>query len=513
MMTHPVLIHEAVSQQATAKPGATAVISDAERLSYAELDAAAGKVAHALRERGVTRGSVVPVILPRSAQLITVLLGVLKCGAAYAAMDPNWPDQRVHALLQTLHPPVLIATAPSPAHTAVPVWSPPATWPASASGAAPLSGISDAEPATVFFTSGTSGSSKAVLSPHRATTRLFREHTDWWPGGSVVAQVAPASWDAFSLEVWGALLTGGTCVVHPSGHLLPGGLRTLVGAARVDTVFLTTSLFNFLVEEDVDCFRGLRRVLVGGERLSAHHVRTCLERHTLLRVSNCYGPVENCVFASVHAIGRQDCDLADGIPLGSAVPGTGIHVLRNGRPAGPGVTGEICLSGDGLALGYLTDPQLTAEKFPTVPIDGGARRVYRTGDLGWLDQDGLLHFRGRGDRQIKVAGHRVEPAEIEAAGRAVPGVRECAVLPISENGGNVIRLAMFYVPTPPTAPGEQGAASPAAVRKALSARLPRYLVPHLLRPCASFPLTTRGKVDPAALLASLPSAPRPRTGP
>ncbi|MFM9595018.1 amino acid adenylation domain-containing protein [Streptomyces scabiei] len=503
------LIHEAIAQQAATRPGATAVISGVQRLSYAELDAAADKVAHALSERGVTRGSVVPVILPRSAQLITVLLGVLKCGAAYAAMDPSWPARRVHDLLQTLDPPVLIAAALSPMPSAVPVWSPPATWPASASGAAPPTGMSDADPATVFFTSGTSGSPKAVLSPHRATTRLFRVHTHWWPVGGVVAQVAPASWDAFSLEVWGALLTGGTCVVHPSVHLLPAGLRTLVSTARVDTVFLTTSLFNFLVEEDVDCLRGLRRVLIGGERLSVHHVRACMERHPLLRVSNCYGPVENCVFASVHAIDQQDCELADGIPLGSAVPGTGIHVLHNGLPAGPGVTGEICLSGDGLALGYMTDPQLTAERFPTVPIDGAPRRIYRTGDLGRLDHEGRLHFRGRGDRQIKVAGHRVEPAEIEAAGRAVPGVRECAVLPVTESEGSVVRLAMFYVPVTSTASGEQGAGSPSAVRKALSARLPRYLVPHLLRPCASFPLTARGKVDSAALLASLSSASRP----
>ncbi|MFE7439459.1 amino acid adenylation domain-containing protein [Streptomyces chartreusis] len=499
------LIHEAVAQQAVMQPGATAVISGVEQLSYAELDAVASKVAFALREQGVARGSVVPVILPRSAQLITVLLGVLKCGAAYAAIDPSWPDERVHAMLEILNPSVLVATAPSSTRSTVPVWSPPVTWPASASGAAPASGVSADDPATVFFTSGTSGSPKAVLSPHRATSRLFLEHTDWWPVGGVVAQMAPASWDAFSLEVWGSLLTGGTCVVNPSRHLLPAELRTLVGVAGVDTVFLTTSLFNFLVEEDVDCFQGLRHVLIGGERLSANHVRTCLERHPLLRAINGYGPVENCVFASVHTIDRQDCELLDGIPLGSAVPGTEIHVMLSGRPTVPGVIGEICLSGDGLALGYLTDPQLTAEKFPTVRIEGVERRIYLTGDLGWLDQDGLLHFRGRGDRQIKVAGHRVEPAEIEAAGRGVPGVRECAVLPMPEDGGSVVRLAMFYVPEPLTEPGVPGAPSPTTVRKALATRLPRYLIPHVLQPCASFPLTERGKVDRAALLASLPS--------
>ncbi|WP_063797415.1 amino acid adenylation domain-containing protein [Streptomyces sp. AS58] len=502
------LIHEAIAQQAAAKPRATAVISGAQRLSYAELDAAAAGVANQLHDRGVRHGTVIPVILPRSAQLITVLLGILKSGAAYAAMDPNWPSERVRALVETLDPPVLVGALPQSQQGNVPNWLPPATGSASSDVAAPLTDVSGDDPATVFFTSGTSGRPKGVLSPHRATTRLFKESTDWWPAGATVAQVAPSSWDAFSLEVWGTLLTGGTCVMSPSSHLLPAGLRALISEERVDTVFLTTSLFNFLVEEDVGCFRGLRRVLLGGERLSVDHVRTCLETHPQLALSNCYGPVESCVFASVHAISRHDCDISDGIPLGTAVPGTTIHVLSGGQPALPGVVGEICLSGDGLALGYLTNPELTAAKFPTKHIDGAARRIYRTGDLGWINRDGLLHFSGRADRQFKIAGHRVEPAEIEAAGRTVPGIRECVVLPITGSSDRVVQMAMFYVPES-SVPAGARPPSPATVRNALSTRLPRYLIPHLLRPRVTFPLTSHGKVDRAALLASLSSSPHP----
>ncbi|MFJ5266209.1 AMP-binding protein [Streptomyces sp. NPDC088387] len=486
------LIHEAVAVRAAGRPDALAVVHGQERVTYGQLEAAADAYATVLRKYGVTHGSYVPVALPRSAQLIAVLLSVLKCGAAYAAVDQRWPRARVLELLDALRPPVLVARSPAPGDASgatVPTWAPASpdlevTPPAGP----PLPGndVTGADPATVFFTSGTSGRSRAVVSPHRATTRLFAEPTDWWGPGQVVLQAAPVAWDAFSLEVWGTLATGGTCVLAGTDHPMPARLRALVRESGVDTAFLTTALFHLFVEEDIDCFAGMRSLLTGGERLSPALARRFLDRHPGIRLTNCYGPVESCVFSSTHRIEPRDCEGGTGVPLGRPVPGTEIHVLD----------GEICVAGDGLAIGYLGDPLLTAERFTTVPVEGRPRHVYHTGDLGFLDADGVLHFRGRRDRQVKVSGHRVEPEEIEAVCRRIGGVRDCAVVAVPREDGGGVRLALFYALGSGVDDRELSAAD---VRRELRARLPRYLLPHTVQRLDAFPLTANGKVSHSAL--------------
>ncbi|GGZ60932.1 hypothetical protein GCM10010387_63260 [Streptomyces inusitatus] len=495
-------IHAEVARRAAATPDALAVVTPHERVGYAELDAAADGWAARLGELGVGPGDLIPVDLPRSAELVAVLLGVLKSGAGYAALDRRWPPERVRTVLETLSPPLFITRGPVPG-ALVPSWAPDGE-PPRAPRTPPPDVTGDA-PATVFFTSGTSGAPKAVVSPHRATTRLARDARAWTGPGRSMAQTSPVSWDAFSLEVWGTLITGGRCVISDGDHLLPSGLRSLVREFGVDAAFLTTSLLNLIAEEDPDSLRGLRTLVTGGERMSAGHVRRCLESHPGLEVINGYGPVESCVFAATHPVEPDDCTAPDGVPLGTAVSRTGIHVLHGEEPAAPGEIGEICLSGDGLALGYLGDPELTAAKFPTVRLAGSPTRIYRTGDRGLLDARGVLHFRGRGDRQLKIAGHRVEPQEIEAAARRIPGVRACTVAALRDtaDGTGGTRLALFYTTEPPGAP-EHRDLGPAALRRELASRLPQHLVPHFLSPQQAFPLTPNGKVDRAALLALLP---------
>ncbi|MEH0449376.1 AMP-binding protein [Streptomyces sp. B21-102] len=227
----------------------------------------------------------------------------------------------------------------------------------------------------------------------------------------------------------------------PSARLLPSTLRALVREADVSTVFLTTSLFHLFVEEDLGAFQGLSDVLTGGERLLAGPARRFLTAYPDLPLTNCYGPVESCVFASVHRVTAGDCAAPDGVPLGTAIPGTEIHVLSGNTPVTPGATGEICISGDGLAREYLGAPELSARSFPVVPIGSLPTRIYRTGDLGRTDHRGVLHFRGRSDRQMKIAGHRVDPEEIEEAGRSIPGVRDCVVAATADHLGSGTRLA------------------------------------------------------------------------
>ncbi|MFF2187123.1 amino acid adenylation domain-containing protein [Streptomyces sp. NPDC058155] len=531
------LIHGAVASQAALRPDATALVFEGRRVSYRTLDLAAEAYAVELRRLGVGPGQLVPVLLPRSPRLVAVLLAVLKLGAAYAALDPKLPADRLRTVLGMLAPPVVVGppAAVNPPNGADgdgrTVWSPPDEELSEAAVRAPDPGsaITEAEaavevdgaaPATVFFTSGTTGTPKGVLSPHRATTRLFGPDSfaDFGPG-RVMPQAAPVSWDAFTLELWSMLTTGGTVVLIDGDYFLPDDLAELVRSTGLDTIWLTAALFNLFVDEDPDCFTGLRQVFTGGERLSAPHIRSFLARHPGITLLNGYGPVECCVFVTTHRIRPADCEAEYGIPLGTAVPGTAIHILDGAREVPPGALGEICVSGEGLADGYLGNERATAESFATFDPGTGPRRIYRTGDLGRLDGDGVLHFHGRADRQIKIAGHRVEPAETEAAALRLPGIRECAVLPVAGGSGAFERLAMFYTEEPlaGTRPFRQtrppveadgtgdgaaggGAAEPDAVRKALSAVLPRAQVPDEVRRIVSFPRTPNGKIDIAALL-------------
>lgn len=499
----PPLIHTAIERHAARTPDAIALVDGQERVGYAELDAAANAYADALRDRGVGPGCFVPVILPRSSTLVTALLAILKCGAAYAVLDPAWPNRRITSLIDVLNPPVTIAETPHGHPSAL--WRP-SVKPPSGSAQRPPDQVAytlnGSAPAAVFFTSGTGGRPKAVVSSHRAGTRLFRGKFAPFQVGPVMPQAAPVSWDGFTLEAWGPLLTGGTSVLVRDGYLLPDTLRALIARDGVDTVWLTASLFHLFVDESPGCFTGLRQVLTGGERLSVARVRDFLTLHPDIELINGYGPAESCVFATAHRVKRRDCDLPSGIPLGRPVPGTGVRVMSGPRPTATGTVGEICVVGDGLALAYLGDPELTARKFPTVTLDGKPVRMYLTGDQGFMDQDGLLHFVGRLDRQVKIRGHRVEPEEVEDAARRVSGVRECAVVPVAGEDGGHERLALFYT-SPDSDAGGPRDVTPRALRRALKSTLPRHLVPELVLRRTRLPVTAHGKLDRASLLAEL----------
>ncbi|WKE69707.1 amino acid adenylation domain-containing protein [Streptomyces sp. WP-1] len=502
------LIHRAVAHRARTRPDALAVVDGSTRLDYATLDAAADAWAAGLAAAGAGPGTLVPVLLPRSARLYVALLAVLKCGAGYAALDPRWPRERVESVLGQLGGPVLVTDAgeasdgmPGKRFGRWPVWQPPAgcgEFAAREGGTAfaAYDGPADV-PATVFFTSGTSGTPKGVVSPHAATTRLFTADGPLAFGpGTVMLQAAPSSWDAFSLELWGTLTTGGTCVTAAEDYLLPDTLRRLIDTCALDTAWLTSSLFNLFTEIDPDCFRGLRRLYIGGERLSAAHVGQFLAAHPDIRLFNGYGPVESCVFATVHPITAADCAAPHGVPVGRPVPGTRVHVLDGaGRECPPGVTGELCVSGAGLALGYLGDPDLTAACFTEHPSAG--TRLYRTGDHGLRDADGVLHFTGRTDRQVKIRGYRIEPEEIETHAAELPGITHCVAVPVPGELGNYDRLALFYTSAADT---EE---DPVLLRRSLSLRLPAHAVPDVVRRVERLPVTANGKVDRSELLATL----------
>ncbi|MEV0114067.1 amino acid adenylation domain-containing protein [Streptomyces sp. NPDC050844] len=494
-------LHDVFAAQARARPRHMAVLASDAWVSYGELDARAEELARRLAAAGVEQGHLVPILLPRSVDLVVSLLAVLKLGAAYALLDPDWPLTRLDAVVGRLRPPLVIARPGTVAELSAPLWTP-ADGGTAESPARPAVAVRDSDACSVFFTSGTTGRPKGVVTPHRATARLFRKGAfARFDRDTVIPLAAALPWDAFSLELWGALYNGGTGVLIDEPFLTAEALRTMVAGQGVNTAWLTSSLFNLIVDEDLTALSGLSHVMIGGERLSARHVRRFLDRFPDTALINGYGPVESTVFATTHRITAADCARDGGIPLGRPVPGTSVFILQDSRPCATGEPGEICVAGDGLAHGYLGEPALTAEKFTDVDIDGERLRLYRTGDLGTRDENGIFEYRGRIDRQVKIRGNRVEPAEVERQiEHLVPYVADCRVVARRNELGGVHELVAFCVPSRP-------GGAPPDVPAILADHLPAYQRPVAVVFVDFFPLTGTGKLDDRALLARVPEAP------
>ena len=255
--------------------------------------------------------------------------------------------------------------------------------------------------------------------------------------GDCVLQTGAVSFDASTFEIWGALLNGGRVVIPPKLSTLdPAELKRLMVGHGVTTLWLTTTLFNQLVTADVSLFASIRQLIVGGERLSPPHINLFRSAHPGVTLINGYGPTELTTFAICH---RITCDYFRDIPLGRPISNTQVAILDEaGAVLDVGAVGEICIGGDGLARGYLGDPELTARKFIRHPFAAGGR-VYRTGDLGCWATDGTIQYLGRLDDQVKIRGFRIEPAEIERRMLEIPGMREAAVV-CHDPGGDAKEL-------------------------------------------------------------------------
>ncbi|MFH8802244.1 amino acid adenylation domain-containing protein [Streptomyces sp. NPDC017936] len=500
--------HEAVLRQAARSPRATALRGPGgARLTYAELVERARAVRDLLVEAGVTPRTLVPVPATAGAEFVVAALGTLLAGAAYAAVDPAWPEERLRGVVEDLgarvaldatgHPGAPLAGR-LPASVRILRLPAPGVRPVrSADGDRAGTGADD--PACVFFTSGSTGRPKGVVLPHRAFVRTFVDggYAGFGPG-TVMPLLAAPYWDAGALETFGPLMNGGACVVPDEPLITPDGLRALVGEHGVNTLWLTSSLVNLVVDEDPDAFAGVRHLMCGGERLSPAHIAVLLERHPGLRVTNGYGPVESMVFVSTHDVRAADTADPAGIPVGRPVRGTVLAVLdpATRRPVDRGTEGELWVAGDGLALGYLDRPEEDARRFARVQLPGtGTARAYATGDRVRMDDEGRLSYVGRADRQFKIRGHRVEPGEVERRVAALPGVRHAFLVPLRDAHATVTGTVCAYA-------SEDGTPLPEdTLRRAAAAALPAYLRPERFLHLHPVPLGPTGKADLRAVEA------------
>jgi amino acid adenylation domain-containing protein len=346
--------------------------------------------------------------------------------------------------------------------------------------------------ACILYTSGSTGTPKAIGITHRGIVRLVREPNYAPQPGERVGQGATPNFDAWTWEVWAALLNGGCVVGIARDEMLsPAGLARRIREGRIGTVFLTTALFNQVAREAPEAFAGLRQVLFGGEAAAPDAVRRAREH---VRLINVYGPTENTTYSTFYAPDSVPADAA-AVPIGRAVANSRAYVLDERlNPVPVGVPGELYVDGHGLARGYLGRPGLTAERFVPDPFGAAGARLYRTGDLArWLPE-GVLEFQGRIDQQVKVRGFRIEPGEIQAALLAEPGVRDAVVVARQDASGDRA-LAAYVVPR------EGESINPAALRVRLGERLPAYMVPSFIVPMDALPLAPGGKVDRRALPA------------
>ncbi|HEU4453278.1 MAG TPA: amino acid adenylation domain-containing protein [Longimicrobium sp.] len=506
-------------------------------LTYGALDERANRVAHRLAALGVAPGARVGLAAGHTAGMVAAALGILKAGAAVVPLDPEYPDDRLAFMAADAGVRAIVAEGGALASlasesVAVLDLERDAAAIGAEDGTRPGIEVAPGAAAYVIYTSGSTGQPKGVVLAHRGMVRRLVD-AEWiriGPGDRM-AQSANLSFDGALLEVWAPLLNG-AAVIGISRDVLFSAADYAAELARkgITHAFLTTQLFNRHVRAEPGLFAGLRYVFFGGEAADAASVRRSLAGGPPAHLMNLYGPAETTILATAYDA-RHLPEGAHEVPVGAPPAGTRCYVLDpSGALAGTGVPGELYVGGEGVGLGYLGRPELTAERFVADPFAGGDARMYRTGDRArWVECESAkvrkcestdsseaetplalshsrtfaLEFLGRFDEQVKVRGFRVETGEVAAALREHPAVADAAVVAREEAEGG--RRLVGYVAGP-----DRAALEAADFRVFLKERLPDYMVPSAFVAVDAIPLTPNGKVDRAKLPA--PAAPRVEEG-
>nr|WP_280116062.1 non-ribosomal peptide synthetase [Micromonospora orduensis] len=470
-------------------------VTDPERsLTYREVDRRSDRIAASLRDRGVGREDRVAVYLPRGVDVFVSLLSILKAGAAYVPVDTRYPAARRDLMIHASGARLVITAAsmlPELTEIGVAVETPNTL---ADDAAAPLSGtdIPGCQAACVLFTSGSSGTPKAIVLEHRnlryfATNPALPELSE----RDRVAHVSSLSFDALNFEVWCSLAAGAEIVVLPTmPDLVAADLQRELRRHRITAMLAPTMAVNHIVREDRDAFSGLRILHTGGDVVLPASCRALLAGSFRGSLHNLYGPTEGttaCTGHHVTAVGDEDSN----VPIGTPLAGAHVHLLDEGRrPVPDGEPGELFIGGQGVARGYLGQPALTASRFLPDPCSSAGARMYATGDRARRRRDGVLEFLGRIDDQAKVRGYRVEPREVERILGRFPGVHDVAVVVGGQGDGRHL-IALVVA---------DEALLIRELRSYASEVMPDYMVPSAFTTISKIPADDHGKRDARELL-------------
>ena len=475
-------IVELFEEQAEKVPNNVAVVFKGEKLTYRELDVLSNQFAHYLGSHYTTGSDVlIGLKLDRSLEMLVSILGILKSGSAYVPIDPEYPQDRIDYMLSDSGCEVLID---SDAY---------AGFKAEHSSISDLSlevFIDSSDLCYVIYTSGSTGRPKGVMIEHRSVIRLVKNNDfiSLLPQDNILS-LSPFVFDGSIFDIFGSLLNGSSLIVPNRDEVLDfTKLNSLIEKEKVSVFFITTALFNTLVDSTFFSLDTVRSIMFGGELVSVPHVKKFKNTYSTIDLLHVYGPTENTTFSTYHRVLEADLSKST-IPIGIPISNSTAYILDDTNRLVPiGVVGEICLGGDGLARGYLNNAELTSEKFIDHPFEDG-EHLYKTGDLGrWLD-DGTIEFVGREDDQVKIRGHRIELGEIESVVQGYAGVSSCVVLAKELSAGD--KEIVSYVVGDALDVGE--------IRSYLQGILPGYMIPGYFVLLDAIPLNANGKVDKKSL--------------
>ena len=487
-----------VEEQAALRPGRTAVVSGRLRMSYRELENEANRLARYLIRQGVEAEQVVGICLERSPRMVVGLLGILKAGGAYAPLDAAYPAERLAYMVEDAGMKLILTEEKLKG-------SLPASLTESGVKVISLEDIGEelereseaglesraegGNLAYVIYTSGSTGKPKGVSVEQRSVARLVKGANYARLGEEeTILQFAPAPFDAATFEIWGALCNGAKLAIAPAEVIGLEDLAKEIKLQGVTVMWLTSALFQQMVEGHLEGLKGVKQLLAGGDTLPVAQVRKAVEGLEGCRVINGYGPTENTTFTTTYEV-RELRRIEYGVPIGRPISNTQAYILDENHKVAPvGVIGELYAGGDGLARGYLNRPEVTAEKFTPNPFSQQpGQRLYKTGDLCRYLPGGEIEFIGRKDGQIKLRGYRIELGEIENALAGAPGVKE-AVVEVRQDKNGEKRLVAYIVSDSVRVENKE-------LKRRLSEKLPEYMVPGVYVELEELPVTANGKID------------------
>lgn len=478
-------IVELLEEQVNMNPEHTAVVCGERSLTYAQLNARANTLAKKLRETGVGPDDFVAIIMEKSIEMLVGICGILKAGGAYVPIDNNYPQSRIEYMMKDCAPKVVLHMTEdidtnickiNLSEVSIQVET--------------LENLEHVNKATdlayLIYTSGTTGQPKGSAVEQRSVVRLVK-NTNYieFDENSVILQTGSMAFDASTLEIWGSLLNGGTLVIAKEEIITDSRrLKHEIELNGVNIMWMTSTLYNQMILTDKYIFDKLKVLLIGGEKLSEDHVRMLKDHESQVRLINGYGPTENTTFTTTYEIPAE----FEKIPIGRPIANTQVYIMDGNNLCGINVPGELCISGDGLARGYLNHPELTKEKYIKNPYGEG--NVYRSGDLArWLP-DGNIEYLGRIDEQVKIRGFRIELGEIESTIRKLEGIRDCAVM-VREDACGDKAICAYLV--------SDNKINLCDIRENLGHTLPEYMIPAYMMQIEAIPVTSNGKLDKRSL--------------